>query len=210
MRTLFLALLIASGIMIIRACNDAGQPTSGSGDSTAAGNTGAGIKSEDTSSAANSAGNSNSSTASSAPLSKDDSTFIVKAADGGMAEVELGQVAQQNAANDRVKSFGNMMVNDHSGANNELKQIASRKNFNLPSTMSDKHMEHKNDLSKKKGKDFDKAYIKMMVNDHEEDIKEFEKASTNAQDPDIKAFATKTLPTLRMHLDSAKAIRKMQ
>jgi putative membrane protein len=195
MRTLFSVLFLASGMMILQACNDSGKTNENNSDSTSMGDT-----------TSNMVDTSNVTNANSGPLSKDDSTFMVTAADGGMMEVELGQVALQNAANDRVKNFGNMMVNDHTAAGNDLKQLAARKNINLPPALSDKHLKHKNDMSKKKGKDFDKAYIKMMVSDHEEDIKEFEKAATGAQDADVRAFANKTLPTLRIHLDSAKAI----
>jgi len=133
--------------------------------------------------------------------------FMNEAAMGGMAEVELGKLAQEKATNPRVKSFGEMMVQDHSAANNDLKSIAQQKNSPLPADMG-KHKDHYDDLSKKKGSDFDKAYIKMMVSDHNDDIDAFEKASQNATDPDVKAFATQKLPILRKHLDSAKAIQK--
>jgi putative membrane protein len=133
---------------------------------------------------------------------------MTKAAGGGMMEVELGQLAQQNAKSERVKNFGQMMVRDHSAANDDLKAVARQKNVTLPESMPAEHQHHKDDLSKKKGADFDKAYIKMMVDDHKKDIDEFEKMSKNASDPDVKNFATQKLPTLKTHLDSAQAIWK--
>ena len=140
------------------------------------------------------------------PVDKDVADFAVKAASGGMEEVQLGQLAQQKASSQRVKDFGSMMVQDHSAANDELKRLASSKNITLPTSVSNDQQDDINDLSKKSGTDFDKAYMKMMVNDHEKDIKEFEKAGNNLKDADVKNFAMKTLPTLQKHLDSAKAI----
>lgn len=141
-------------------------------------------------------------------LDEDTKSFMTKAASGGMMEVELGTYAQQSAANARVKNFGAMMERDHSTANGELRDLAGRKNVVLPATLEEKHQKHVADMKKKTGKDFDKAYMKMMVDDHEKDIKEFEKAGDKTNDPDVKAFVVKTLPTLRTHLDSAKAIVK--
>jgi Predicted outer membrane protein len=141
-------------------------------------------------------------------LDEKTSTFMNKAADAGMHEVEAGQLAQQKASNPRVKAFGQMMVNDHSKANDELKSIAAQKNFQLPNSTSPKHQDHKNDLTNKSGADFDKAYMKMMVDGHKDVIDQFEKASKDATDPDVKNFAAQKLPTLKMHLDSAQAIQK--
>jgi putative membrane protein len=136
----------------------------------------------------------------------DASNFAVKAADGGMMEVALGQVAQQNASSPRVKAFGEMMVKDHTEANNNLKAIATSLNIALPDSVSDdskKEIEH---LKMKKGKDFDKAYVSMMVDDHKKDIAEFRKCADNCSDSTIKSFASTTLPVLEKHLDSIQAI----
>jgi putative membrane protein len=125
-------------------------------------------------------------------------------------EVELGKYAQQNAHNKRVKNFGAMMVRDHSKVNDELKSIAQKKNFDIPTTMDDKHLKMVNDLQQKRGSDFDKDYMKEMVNDHEKDVDKFKKFAENNNDkidPDLKSFASKTLPVLLMHEDSAKNIR---
>jgi len=141
-------------------------------------------------------------------LGKEDSTFVMKAAAGGMMEVELGKVAQDNGNNARVKNFGQMMVSDHSKANDELKSFASSRGISLPSALPADEQKHVDAMKKMKGKAFDTHYMSMMVNDHKTDIGEFEKASKSAKDNDLKNWATKTLPTLKTHLDSAQAINK--
>lgn len=138
------------------------------------------------------------------PVSAD--SFVKEAAIGGMMEVELGRYAQQNASNPRVKNFGAMMVRDHTRANDELKSIAAGKNITVPATIDDSHQSKMNDLMKKKGPDFDKDYMKDMVDDHNKDVDEFRKQSENSTDPEIKAFAAKTLQVLIVHQDSAKQI----
>lgn len=136
------------------------------------------------------------------------SQFMVKAANGGMMEVELGSLAKDKATNPQVKEFAAMMVTDHSKANDELKSLAATKNFTLPATMDNDHREHITDLSNKTGKDFDKAYMDMMVDDHKEDIDLFEDITKKDNvDADLKAFATKTLPTLKKHHEAAKKIK---
>jgi putative membrane protein len=139
-------------------------------------------------------------------VDKDDAKFAVAAANGGMAEVELGTLAQQKAANQKVKDFGAMMVSDHSKANDEMKALAKSKGITLPDSIDSKEQKVKNDLSTKTGADFDKAYVDNMIEDHKNDIKEFEDATTNLKDSDLKAFAVKTLPTLKMHLDAIQKI----
>lgn len=134
--------------------------------------------------------------------------FAVKAANGGMMEVELGKLAQERGVSQRVKDFGTMMVSDHTKVNDELKAIATTKNIALPGTLGEDMQKHVNDLSKKTGKDFDKAYMDMMTDDHEKDVSEFDKAAGNLEDPELKTFASNTLPTLRAHLDSAKAVKE--
>ena len=138
---------------------------------------------------------------------KDDVDFAVKAADGGMLEVELGKLALQNAASSRVKDFGQMMVDDHSKANAELKQTAMQKNITLPAAMSDKCQKMYADLSKKKGKDFDKAYMSAMVDDHKDDVDEFKKEADNGKDADLKSWAAGKVPVLQHHLDVAQNVK---
>jgi putative membrane protein len=133
--------------------------------------------------------------------------FAMTAASGGMMEVELANMAQQKAAGKDVKDFAKMIEQDHTKANNELKGIAATKNINLPSAMMADHQMHVNDLNSKSGVDFDKAYIDMMVEDHNQDINMFKTASNNMSDADLKTFATKTLPVLQKHLDRAKALQ---
>jgi putative membrane protein len=139
-------------------------------------------------------------------VDQDDAKFAVAAANGGMAEVELGKLAQEKAVNSKVKDFGAMMVSDHSKANAEMMALAKSKGITLPAAIDKDEQKLKDDLSAKSGADFDKAYVSNMIDDHKTDIKEFEDASKNCKDADLKAFAVKTLPTLRMHLDAIQKI----
>ena len=139
-------------------------------------------------------------------VKEDDSEFLVEAASGGMMEVQAGELASTKAKSARVKAFGAMMVRDHNKANEELKALASSKNITIPTTLGEHHQKHVNDLNEKSGKDFDDAYMSLMVDDHKKDVDKFEDASNNAKDAAVKAFAAKTLPVLRVHLDSARAI----
>lgn len=135
------------------------------------------------------------------------SSFLVKAADGSMTEVQLGEMGQQKATSQRVKDFSAMMVRDHSEANDKVKALASQKNVTLPTSVSDEHQKKMDLISKKSGKDFDKAFMDAMVKDHEKAIDLFETGMKYAKDPDVSSLADKTLPTLKMHLDSAKSVR---
>jgi putative membrane protein len=149
----------------------------------------------------NSMANSNSSSASS------DTDFIKEAAMGGMAEVELGRLAASKATNAEVKKFGQMMVEDHSKANADLKTLAAKKNVTLPTELDGDKKSTLEELRGETGAEFDKEYVEEMVDDHEEDVAAFEKQAQNATDPDVKAFAAKTLPVLKKHLDAIKAIQ---
>jgi putative membrane protein len=141
-------------------------------------------------------------------VDKSTSEFMTKVADVGMTEVKLGQMAQDKGTNQRVKDFGGMMVKDHTAAGDELKNLASQKNVTLPATVGNDHQKKIDDLNKKSGRDFDKAYIDAMVDGHQATVNDFEKASKNTKDADVKSWLDKTLPTLKMHLDSARAIKK--
>jgi putative membrane protein len=136
-----------------------------------------------------------------------DLKFINDAAQGGMMEVQLGQTAQQKASSDAVKEFGKKMEQDHSQANKELTDLAKMKNVSLPSDMGN-HKSMVDKLSALSGAAFDKAYMKAMVRDHRKDVKEFERESANGMDSDVKAFAAKTLPTLKEHLRMAEDLEK--
>lgn len=135
-----------------------------------------------------------------------DRKFMDKAAQGGMAEVELGQLAQQNAQSAEVKAFGKRMVDDHSKANDQLKQMAAQKGVSLPTSLDAKDQATKDKLSKLQGAAFDKAYMKDMVADHKQDVAEFKHESMAAHDPELKSWAGQTLPTLESHLQEAEKI----
>lgn len=141
-------------------------------------------------------------------LNDDVADFAVKAANGGMMEVQLGEYASKNATDKSVKDFGAMLAKDHSKANDELKSMASSKNIALPATVGQDKTDMMTDMMKKTGKDFDKDYMNKMVSVHKDDIDMFQKAADDSKDNDIKAFAAKTLPTLKKHLNDAEAIVK--
>jgi putative membrane protein len=133
-----------------------------------------------------------------------DRRFIEKAAIGGMAEVELGKLAQANGASNQVKQFGARMSEDHAKANDELKQLASAKGVEVPTSLDKKTQATVDKMKTLTGAAFDKAYMSDMVADHKEDIALFQAESLSGHDADVKAFAGKTLPTLREHLEMAQ------
>jgi len=136
-----------------------------------------------------------------------DAQFVTKAAQGNMAEVNLGKLAAEKSQNDDVKKFGQMMVDDHSKAEQDLEGVASKNNWTLPKDVSAQQKAEQRRLEKLSGAAFDRAYVQMMVKDHTTDVAEFknEAASTSAN-PDLKDFATRTYPTLDNHLTRIKAI----
>jgi putative membrane protein len=140
------------------------------------------------------------------PVDKACADFAVNAANGGMMEVQLGMIARDKATSQRVKDFGSMMVMDHSKGNDDLMARAKSQNIALPGKMGDDEQKMVDKLSKKTGKDFDKAYMEMMVDDHKKDIAEFKDAAEKCTNTSIKNFASQTLPVLEKHLDSAQAI----
>ncbi len=136
------------------------------------------------------------------------SDFLVKAANVGMAEVKMGELASQKSVNSKVKGMGEMMVMDHTAANAEVKTLAGQLNVNLPVAVGDDKQKAFDDLSGKKGKDFDKAFVDQMIRDHEDAIDLFKKAVDDVKDPNVRTFANNTLPKLQMHLDSFKVVQK--
>ncbi|HKV34986.1 MAG TPA: DUF4142 domain-containing protein [Pyrinomonadaceae bacterium] len=156
----------------------------------------------------NSNGNSNTggATGTQAGMNQQDHKFIMDAAMGGMMEVELGRVAAQKGTSEAVKQFGQRMVDDHSKANEELMSLASSKGMTLPTALDDKHQKDVAKLSAMSGAEFDRAYSKMMLKDHEKDVKEFERQSTKSGDPELRAFVTKILPTLQEHLQMVRTL----
>ena len=129
-----------------------------------------------------------------------DADFFKHAAQSGIAEVELGQLAQEKGSSQAVKDFGAMMVKDHSAANDKLKSIAASENVELPSSAGVKNMAAKAKFKVLSGDGFDKAYIKNQVLAHREAVALFRKEAASGQDPQAKAFAASTLPVLKGHL----------
>lgn len=184
-----------------------GRPTSDRSDTTDRDRTGP--QTGDPAGRNNQSGNAqsdrNSSTAASS-LSATDKKFVMKAAQGSKMEVELGNLALQNASSDAVKQFAERMVNDHKKAGEELASMASQKGVTLPADMAADGKKMHGKMAKLQGAAFDKAYMQHMVKDHQKDVAEFEKQSNSGSDSDLKAWASKTLPTLREHLDQARSI----
>lgn len=139
---------------------------------------------------------------------KNSSSFTTAAAQGGTAEVKLGNLALAKAQSADVKQFAEQMVADHTKANNDLKEVAAKKSVALPTDISDEQKSTMDKLAKLSGADFDKEYVKAMIEDHEKDVKEFRTQSESGTDADIKAFAARTLPTLESHLSMIKGIKE--
>jgi putative membrane protein len=138
----------------------------------------------------------------------DDKKFVKDAAIGGLTEVELGKLAAQKASSDGVKQFGQKMVDDHNKANEELKEIASKANIEIPASLDSKHQSRLDKLAKLSGPEFDKAYVKDQLKDHQKDVSEFQNEAQSGSDPNVRQFANKTLPTLQEHLSMVKDLNK--
>ena len=139
-------------------------------------------------------------------VSSGDRKFMEKAAQGGMAEVQLGKLAAQKAQSAEVKQFGQRMVDDHSKANDQLKQIASSKGVNLPTEVERSTQRELDKLSKLSGAEFDREYMKLMLEEHKTDVQEFERQSKQGNDILLKSFAAKNLLILQQHLKMAQQI----
>jgi putative membrane protein len=139
-------------------------------------------------------------------LSNDDRQFIMTAAQDGMAEVQLGKLAQQKASSSAVKQFGQRMVDDHSKANSELESIASKLGATPPKTLDQKHQETMKKLEKLSGDQFDREYAQAMVQDHQKAVSLFEKQAKSGDADELKQFASKQLPILREHLKMARGL----
>lgn len=191
MKKTFVFLFVLSFIFV--ACNNTNETT----------------ESTNTSTTSNTATDANITTTNTGVVTDEKSKeFLTKVANSGMAEVQLAKMAQQKATLDAVKSFAAMLEKDHTAVGDQVKSFASTRNVSLPTSPSDDKQKMVNDMDKMSGKAFDKEFISMMVKSHNDGISLFEDTRANASDVDIKNFADKTLPTLRMHLDSAKAIQK--
>ncbi|SEN19769.1 putative membrane protein [Mucilaginibacter gossypiicola] len=198
MKKLSLIAMMALAALSFQACN--GGAKSGATDSSAA------VK--DTADSANKVKDTTTTGATGIAVTADDAKFATGAANAGLAEVAIGQLASEKATNAKVKDFAKMMVTDHTKANDELMAIAKTKNITLPSAPDEEHEKKKADLAAKSGADFDKDYVDAMVSGHKKVESMFEDASKNCKDPDLKAWAAKTLPTIQHHLAEIEAIQK--
>ena len=140
-------------------------------------------------------------------VSTADTAFVMKAAQGGMTEVQLGQLAADKGTSQDVKDFGSKMVVDHGKANDELKSIASSKGITVPDKLDAKHQAMVDKQTGLSGAAFDKAYVAAMVKGHKETDALFTKEASSGQDADIKAFAAKTDETVKMHLTMIQDIQ---
>lgn len=138
------------------------------------------------------------------PLANEDKAFMTKAAQGNMVEVQLGQIASQKATSPEVKAFGSQLVVDHGKSNEELTQLAAKKGYQIPKTLDADHQAMVDKIGKLSGPDFDKKFASSMVDDHEDDVKEFKDAAKDVKDPDLKAWAAQKVPVLDGHLTMAK------
>jgi putative membrane protein len=136
-----------------------------------------------------------------------DQTFVTQSAIAGMAEVELGKMATQSGSDAKVKSFGQQMVTDHTKAGDELKSIATSKGMTLPTSLDPMHQATRDKLAKLSGAEFDRAYMETMVMGHQTVAKTMMTEANSGTDPQLKAFAAKTLPTVQMHLKMAQDIQ---
>ena len=137
-----------------------------------------------------------------------DAEFLVDVAEANQNEMSLGKLAQQKGSMAEVKEFGKMMVEEHTKEMADLSALAAKKSISLPAAKTDDVIEGYKEMSEKSGKKFDEAFCEKMVDGHKDVISKFEKASTDAVDPDIKMMATNMLPDLRKHLEMAEMCKK--
>jgi putative membrane protein len=137
-------------------------------------------------------------------VSNEEKEFVVQAGEGGLAEVRQSEVARQKATNDEVKAFAERMVADHGKANEELQQLATNKGLVVPTALNEQHQKAVEHLQGLSGREFDRAYMMHMVEDHQKVVALFENAEKTAQDAELKAWISGKLPTLREHLQHAQ------
>jgi len=140
----------------------------------------------------------------------DDKKFAKDAALGGMTEVQLGKLATQKASRDDIKQFGQKIVDDHTKANDQLKELASKENIPIPDALDSKHQARIDKLSKLSGENFDKAFVKDQLKDHQAEIRDFSAEAQSGTDANVKTFASNVLPTLQQHLDQVKDLNKSE
>jgi len=137
-----------------------------------------------------------------------DQTFAKEAARGGMAEIQLGKLAESNGSSEAVKTFGTRMIAEHTKAADKLKQAAEQEHITLPTDLAPKDQATYDSLAKLNGAEFDRAYAQDMVKDHQQDLRDFQHEANQGNDDVIKAFAADTLPMIQQHLDQAKEMLK--
>lgn len=193
MKKLSLMMIAASAVLIMQACGGSGSKDT--------------VETADSVNEATDSTVSSTTGSDSAGVAEYDAKFAVDAANGGMAEVALSDLAKQKVTNADLKKFAEAMVTDHKKAGDELTALATEKNITLPGAPGEEQQKTAADLSAKAGKDFDKAYIDIMVKDHDKTVAMFEDASKNAVDADLKAWVNKTLPTLKAHQQHAHTLQ---
>ena len=196
MKNSILSIIAISALM---ACQKNETTTVGNSSDSAAAMSDSSIANDSSTTVADSTANANSSTSNN-KLSSQDKMFADAAAQGGMAEVMLGELASSNGTNASVKALGAMMVKDHGKANGELKAWATSAGYTLPASVNAEQQKTYDELKAKKGSDFDKMFSEVMVTDHKKVIAAFKKESTEGTEASLKSFATKTLPALEHHL----------
>ncbi len=198
-RTILLTIVAGAGVIVAGACG---------GDTNISVNT-ANTNRSAVNSTMNTAGNAVNTVANTVTSVTTDSPadFLINAARGGMVDVEMGKLAAQKSKNAEIKKFGQMMADDHSKVNTELKALAGKKNVTLPTDLGS----YKDSMESMKASspgDFDKEYVDQMVRDHESTVTAFKRQADSGADAEVKAFAAKTLPTLLKHLEMIKAIEE--
>jgi putative membrane protein len=141
-------------------------------------------------------------------VDEDVADFLVKSADARMMDAQEGKLAAEKGTTKAIREYGKLMVKDQSALLRKIKSLASKRNIALPSDISNKKENGREDLAEETGKDFDDKFIKMMIIDHERDVKLFEKA-TEFNDPEVSAFAKANLSTIQSHLDKIEAIKEL-
>jgi putative membrane protein len=140
----------------------------------------------------------------------DDKKFLKDATMGSMTEVQLGKLAAEKGSTDSVKQYGQKLATDHSKATEELKQIATRENIQIPDSLDSKHQSKVDKLSKLSGTEFDRAFVKDQMKDHQKDVDDFQAEAQYGANPNVKMAAAKELPTLQQHLAEAKELNKQK
>lgn len=208
LRVTALALLVSAGTLAAQSTSSSGSSSSGNYNSTS-GSSQSDMSGSGSANSSNSKYNSNSSDTSSSgsdKLSWSDRRFVNKTAEGNQDEVQLAQLALQRASNPDVRQFAQKLLSDHTSMGSELSSLASTKNVKLDKD-DGQSREYKR-LSNRSGQDFDREFVDHMVDDHEKDIKDFEKASTDAKDTELRNFASKHLADLRQHLAIAQNLQR--